>query len=51
MYIYFRDNTQFWTWITFIIGNHIGGWRWTGLFWDHFEIDIIKIDSVIFYTL
>jgi hypothetical protein len=49
VYIWLSDRTEFWTLIAFIIGDHIGGWRWTGQSWDHFEIDIRKIDYFTFY--
>ena len=49
-YIWFRDNISFWVWITFIGGGHAIGWRWGGLYWIYFEVDLRKIDSFICYN-
>lgn len=48
-YIWLKDRAQFWTWITFAVGERIGGWRWNGFIWDNFEIDISKVDSIVIY--
>ena len=42
IYIWFRDDIEFWAWLTFIGGGHTIGWRWNGSIWIYFEIDSTK---------
>lgn len=49
IYIWFRDNIEFWVWLTFIGGGHAVGWRWNGSYWIYFEIDLRKVESFICY--
>ena len=49
IYIWFRDNIEFWAWLTFIGGGHTVGWRWNGFIWIYFEIDLRKIESFVCY--
>lgn len=48
-YIWLRDTSSFWVWITFIGGGHAIGWRWNDYSWIPFEVDFRKIDSLICY--
>jgi hypothetical protein len=44
IYMWLRDGTEFWCWISYICGSHLGGFRWDGYHWVNFEIDLRKID-------
>lgn len=47
IYMWLRDKTQFWCYLTFVGGGHAGGWLWNGKEWLNFEIDFRKLDCFI----
>lgn len=49
IYLWLRDGIEFWSWISFIGGGHIIGWRWSKFHWINFELDLRKIESFICY--
>ena len=44
VYMWLRDGSEFWCWISYIYGSHLGGFRWDGSHWVNFEADLRKID-------
>ncbi|AKA69720.1 hypothetical protein CSCA_2595 [Clostridium scatologenes] len=44
IYMWLRDGSEFWCWISYISGPHLGGFRWDGSHWISFEVDLRKID-------
>lgn len=44
IYMWLRDGSEFWCWISYIYDPHLGGFRWDGSHWISFEVDLRKID-------
>ncbi|WP_243186911.1 hypothetical protein [Clostridium muellerianum] len=44
IYMWLRDGTEFWCWISYIFSPHLGGFMWDGFRWINFEVDLRKID-------
>jgi hypothetical protein len=40
VYIWLKDGSGFWSWITYVDNNSIGGWRWSGTSWIQFRLNI-----------
>ncbi|NQX46540.1 collagen-like protein [Paenibacillus tritici] len=44
-YIWLNNGEQFWFYPVFVGRNSIAGFRWNGLFWGYFGIDLSRISS------
>lgn len=45
VYIWQENGQQYWAYITFVGPNSIAGYRWTGLFWVYFGLDLKQINE------
>ncbi|MBC2581068.1 hypothetical protein HGI79_12375 [Clostridium sp. DJ247] len=49
VYIWPRNRRGFWAWLTRVDRRTAAGWRWNGVRWVYFGIDLRLIDSFICY--
>lgn len=49
VYIWLRNGSSFWAWLTFVGRNSCAGYRWNGRRWVYFGIDLRRIASFICY--
>jgi hypothetical protein len=47
VYIWMKNGSSFWAWLTYVGRRSVSGWRWNGAFWVYFGVDIRRIDSFV----